>query len=462
MTNIQSQTSNRRWRKRWHQGVVLVILLNLVLVGFNLTYISLRGIYLKYLPTFVRIYDPVKGISPHPVTQHYLETVHQLRQEIAQEGLSSEASQETIQDLNEQGTSLIEENPFIESGQASVAAKLNRRMRGYVGTVSTQQAFQTFWTTEYLDQVGWDTANQFLRNEIEPLLQRGYYRETLPTGQFIDYFGLIDVWFIVFFGVEFLGRTFVLSRRRSEVSWDKAIARRWYELPLVLPFWQWMRILPLFVRLHRTDVFKVDKLIGQITHEPMAYLSERASQYLLVQLIGQTQESVQQGTLFAESSSDGKVIIGDRNKIDLIADQLIKITVMRVVPTIRPEIEEVLRHSMERALTTSDLYESVKGIPGLDTMPESALNSISNYLAEATCTVLEESYADQEGRLLLDQLSQNFRQALKQELQDQAASQQIQVMLINLLEEIKINYIQGTQQRDPEVTMNQVESISGE
>ncbi|MEB3211810.1 MAG: hypothetical protein VKL39_10665, partial [Leptolyngbyaceae bacterium] len=292
MTDHQPQQRFTLWSKRWRQGVVLVILINLVLVGFNMTYISLRGIYLTYVPELVRIYDPVKGIEPHPVTQYYLADVNQLRQEVAYTGLSSEPSQAILRDLREQSIHVIEENPFIGSGQARLAAKLHRRMRGYVGTLSAEEAFEQFWTLEYLEQTGWDRADQFLQQQIEPLLQQNYFRETLPTGQFIDEVWRIDRWFMAFFGLEFLGRTLAISRKYAHVTWMKAIARRWYELPLVLPFWRWMRIVPLLVRLHRTDLFRVEKLLGQMSHEPVAYLSERASQYLLVQLIGQTQDSV--------------------------------------------------------------------------------------------------------------------------------------------------------------------------
>lgn len=460
MVNAQQQPRTSQWSRLWRQGVVVIVLVSLMLSVFNMTYISMRGIYLQYVPGLVRLYDPLKGIDPHPITQHYLARVSQLRQEVSQAGLLSAPARAIVRDLEGQSISLLEENPYIISGQANLAAKLNRRMRGYVGTLSAKDAFRQFWTVEYLDQIGWESADEFFQKKIEPLLQRSYFRETLPTGQFVDEFWRIDLWFVAFFGVEFLGRTFVTSRQQKDVTWRKAIVRRWYELPLVLPFWRWMRIVPLLVGLHRTDLFKVEKLIAQMSHEPVAYLSEKASQYLLVQLISQTQDSVHEGTLF-DASPNSKVVIGDRKKVGLIADQLIKITILRVVPTVRPEIEDLLRHSLERALTSTELYESLRGVPGLNALPDSALDSVANYLAQATCTVLEESYADREGQLLIDRLSQNFRQALRQELQDKAASQEIQVMLIDLLEEIKVNYVQGAEQRDPEQMMNQVDSITG-
>ncbi len=450
------------WIQRWRQGVVLLILVNLLLAGFNATYIPLRGIYLEYLPALVNRFDGMKGIEPHPVTQHYLEAVDALRQEINHSSLSSSSVQSHLRELREQSISLIEENPFLESGQADLSARLNRQMRGYVGTLSAKEAFQTFWTQGYLNQLGWSDADKFLRKKVEPLLRQSYFRETLPTGQFVDQFWVIDLVFITFFGMEFLGRTFFVSRRQKELSWGNAIARRWYELPLVLPFWRWMRILPALVRLHRSQLLNVERLIAQISHEPAAYLSERVSQYLLVRVVDQTQQSVQQGALFPDADLKGRVIVGDRNKVDHITDELIRITSLRVVPAIKLDFEDLLRYSLEKALTSSELYATLQHIPGFEAMPDNALDSISNYLAQATCTVLADSYSDAEGRVLFDQLTQRFRQALKQEIQEQTNSQLLQTYLTDLLEEIKVNYIQQSKQQDPETTMDRVEQLEQE
>lgn len=448
-----------QWIQRWRQGVVLLILVNLLLVGFNATYIALRGVYLQYVPVLVRRYDVMKGIEPHPVTQHYLETVDALRQEIEQNTLGSSSVRPYLRDLRMQSVNLIEENPFFESGQADLAAKLNRQMRGYVSTFSAKDAFQTFWTQNYLTSIGWDKVNSFLQRKVEPLLRQSYFRETLPTGQFIDQFWIIDLVFIAFFGAEFLGRTFFASRRQADLTWGNAIARRWYELPLVLPFWRWMRILPALVRLHRTHLLNVERLIAQISHEPAAYLSERVSQYFLVRIVDQTQQSVQQGAIFPGGGMTGRILVGDRHKIDYITDELIRIASLRVVPAIKPDFEDLLRYSLEKALTSSDLYATIQHIPGFETMPDNALDSISNYLAQATCSVLAESYSDLEGRVLFDQLSQRFRQALKREIQEQTTSQPLQTYLTDLLEEIKVNYIQQSKQQSPETTMDQVEQI---
>lgn len=68
------QTQNLWWQKL----IALIALVNLFLVIFNLSYLPLRDIYLRYTPVLTQVYDPVKGIKPHPDTEAYLQTVTRL------------------------------------------------------------------------------------------------------------------------------------------------------------------------------------------------------------------------------------------------------------------------------------------------------------------------------------------------------------------------------------------------
>jgi len=445
--------------KRWNQGVTLLITLHVGLVLFNLSYVPLRGLYLPYLPALVQAYDPLKGIEPHPQTQHYLQTVNTLQQTLAVKGLEDQQSEALLADLRQQSMTLIEENPFLIENQMAAFAQLKRRMRGYMQTASTQDAFQRFWSQAYLADVGWPTAFDYFERRIEPILVRNYFRQTIATGQFVDFFWWVDGFFMAFFAAELMLRAFTVSRRQPSISWLDAIARRWYELPLILPFWRWLRILPMLVRLHRSGLVNVERLISQITHEPAAYLSNRISQYVLVSLINQTQDSVQQGTLFTADKTALQVPVGEPDKVNRILDRLTELVIYRVVPTLQPDLEAVLRHSLKQALTNSDLYDGLRQIPGIATMPASALDLLASYLAQATCDILVDSYDDEQGRVLLEQLNRDFREALGAEIQGQGTATELKQLLSDLLEEVKVNYVKREKNHDPEATLAEVDTL---
>lgn len=448
------------WRHRWAQGVTLMILVNLLLVLFNLTYVPFRQIYLRYLPALVSVYDPIKGIDPHFVTQKYLAEIENLRSQIARVGLVDPATKSVLSRLQQQSIPLIRENPFLDANQVTTFAQLKQHLRQFTGEASAQTALAQFWQVDYLQRTGWAEADAFLTERIEPLLRQTYFRETLPTGQYVDRFWRIDILFVIFFGSELLLRTFVISREQLGTSWSDALARRWYELPLILPFWRWLRLFPATIRLHRTQLFKTGRLVDQITREPAAYLSDRAAKYLIVQLINQVQVSVQAGTLLdAFTAKPYSTKVGDSKKLDQITDRIVQLIVLRVMPTVKPDLEVLLRHSLHQALISDRLYDGLLQIPGLDVLPMEALDGMADYLSQATCDVLANAYTDEAGKTRLDQLSRSFRYALGKELQNGANSKELQTLVSDLLEEFKLNYIQRSQKKDPEMTLQEVDDL---
>lgn len=445
--------------RRWQQLMALMMLINLLLVGFHLTYLKLRGIYLSYAPALVYFYDPLLGVSSHPTTQAYLDTVNRLQGSVAQSGINSEQTAAILGDLREQSDALISENPYLSANQMPIFAKLKRRMRGAVGTVSARSAFQQFWQTQWLTQKGWQESIGFFEGRIRPLLERNYYRQVSDSGQYVDQFWRLDLFFVCLFAVDLLGRTYILSRRNEVVNLGDAIARNWYDLLLLLPFWRWLRIVPTVVRVHRSQLFNIERLVGQVTYQPAAYLSDRISKFVLIRLINQTKDSVQSGALMASWGGASGSSKHSPSKLDRLSDRLLQLVIYRVLPEVKPDLQGVLRYSLQSALSRSDLYEDLQQVPGLNALPQNALDALANYLAEATCDVLAESYKDEESRVLINQLSQDFRIALGRELQDENASTEIKQLLGELLEELKRSYINKSEEENPEITLEEVDRL---
>jgi len=450
----------QRWTNYWNRGVTLLILVNLLLVFFNLSYIPLRSQYLEQFPSIPRIYDPIKGIVPHPITEPYLQTVAQVHRSINAEGLQSEQTAALLSRLQQQSSVLVTENPFSSSEQEILFAELKRRMQIYMQDPSAQDAFRRFWQVDHLNQRGWIEASLFFDSQIVPLLRQNYYHLTREAGQPIDRFWIIDSGFILIFAVEFLVRTWIISRRYHRLAWEDVIARHWYEFPLFFPFWRWLRILPAVVRLHRSGLVNVERLISQVTHEPAAYLSDRVVRFALVQMVNQARASVEAGTLINRlSPHEDYTEVGQPGKLERVGDRLIQLIIYGVIPRIRPDLENVLRHNLQSAAVQSNLYERLQQIPGLNILPTAVLNTLSAQLAQTSCDILVESYADTEGRMLVEQLSEAFRNALGQYIQEEITSTEVKGLLIDWLEEIKLNYIQQPAYHDPIAILEEAEQF---
>lgn len=291
--------------------------------------------------------------------------------------------------------------------------------------------------------------------EFTPIIVNAY-DPVKEMGQFWQ----IDLWFMAIFAVDVLGRSLISSYRQPQISWGDAILRRWYDLLFFLPYWRWLRALPVAVRLHQSKLVNMENALAQLTHEPASYLADRVSKFVMVRFVNQMQSSIQHGDvakfLFEPSQYTQ---VSDINKIDAITDRLIQLSIYRVLPEVQPDLEALLHHSLATIITESDFYTTVQRIPGIGDLPDETLEQLAEYLAQGTYDVLNNVYSDQEGRMLMEQLSQEFRQALKQQLQEKQTQQELETLLIDLLEELKINYIERSSSESPAQTMNEVEQI---
>lgn len=444
----------------WEKAIALIAVINLFLGLFNLTYVSLRDVYLRFTPTLVSTYDPVKGIEPHPFIKEYLHTVDLLNLELSQHEEFTPAAEQLLATLRSESEDLIEENPFLASSKFGTFARIQRQIRQHMGTQSAQPALEKFWNSDHLKSIGWETEFNFFNSNMRPLLERAYYRNVDDYGQFIDNFWRVDVYFNIFFVAEYLTRTLIISRRQAGVNWLDAMLRRWYDIFLFLPFWRWLRILPVTVRIHTSKLFNLEWVITQLTHEPAAYLSDRVSQFVLVRLLNQAKTSVEQGEAArALFNPQSYARVSEINKIEVITDRLLSLTIFKVLPQVQPDIEELLHYSLKGAFQASGFYENLQHVPGLRNLPANLVDELSVQLARRSVEILVASYSDEEGKKLFEQLSKDFNRALRLELQDEETLAELEALISELLEELKINYVTKSVESDPTQTMEEVDQI---
>lgn len=444
----------------WNKLVAVIAVINFILVLFNMSYIPLRDVYLKRIPTLVTLYDPVKAIEPHPETTYYLQTVDQLEQEIKQNGLDSQVTETLLDNLQQQSLTLLDENPFLISNKLGTLAKIKRLVRHEFKSLSAKSGFYQLWSKDYFQSVGTAEALDFFDSKLRPLLASNYFRPIDENGLYVDKFWLIDSVFILFFFLEIMRKAIWRSIQDHDVSFIDRLLRRWYDWLFLLPTWRWLRIIPVTVRIHQSKLVDFERVLAQLTHEPAAYLADRISNFLLVRLINQTQDSVVSGEAAkALLNSNSYVKLGSVNKVDAISDRLLELTIERVLPEVKPELEALLRHSLQESFKDSNVYQGISTIPGIQSLPSGVIQQLADYLAESTLEILMNSYADLEGRELFNHLSTQFKQSLSRELQDPKTQSHLQSLLAELLEEMKINYIQKSREEDPEATLEEAEHL---
>lgn len=459
-TIINPSVRRHSWFER---PIAILAVINYALVLFNLSYIPLRDFYLKFFPGLTQIYDPVKGIEPHPETQNYLKKVNELEEQISESGLQSARTKKLLKDLQILSNRLIEDNPFAGANKSSTLEKIKNEMRHRVRQDFARDAFATFWSQAYLAQAGWRQEIYFFNTRIQPLIITNYYRDIGGYGRFTDYFWLIDLPFVVVFALEILARTYYISRRKPHLSWWEAIVRRWYDFFLLLPFWRWLRVIPVTIRLYQADLLNLDPLLKQLNYDLAVSFADKLAEIVGIQVINRMQESIQRGDvanwLFHPESHHPYVQMKNRNGAKAIATRLVNIGVYDIIPKIQPDVEALVHHSIEITLNKCFVYRQLRNVPGLNRLPTKLTEKLAKNLSQTAYESIITVFEDPAGAELTARLLRNFRDALEVELKKKQNLQEVQSLLIDILDEIKIDYVRGIAEGGIEKALDEVEKL---
>ncbi|NJO42005.1 MAG: hypothetical protein HC865_15590 [Cyanobacteria bacterium RU_5_0] len=440
----------------WFEKIMAIVaLINLCLVFFDISYISWHNFYLRQFPEFTQWYgQQFKGIESHRSTEDYLETVQRLEDQVALEGLSSPQSERLLEQVRSRSIEMIDENPFAGAGKSGTLERIKKRIRDETDAESSKQAFITFWSQDYLSRSGWQESIKFFNAEIRPLIASNYYRGIGLNGEPIDEFWRIDSWFVGLFGIEFLIRTIYLSRRYKGVSWLDAAIWRWYDLLLLIPVWRWLRVVPVTIRINQSKLVNLDPINNRIIRSAISGIAIEITEMVVIRIINQAQDAIQQGDavrwLLNPSGGRRYIDINGINEAEAIANRLTTVLVYQVLPKIKPEIEALLHHSMTSVLNNSPVYAGIQRLPGLGDWTDQLTKQLVSEVSKNSYQAITASLEDQVGSGLIKQLVGRFGEVFRTEIQQDDAVEEIQLLSVELLEEIKLNYIKRIEMADLE------------
>ncbi|XFA72789.1 hypothetical protein RYO59_001019 [Thermosynechococcaceae cyanobacterium Okahandja] len=463
--------------------------LNLLIVLFDLTYIPLRDFWLLgkvriplvqriiYVPqplAITPLYDPIKGIEPHRETEQYLALVRQLRLTIETEGVEAAATTALLAELRERSEQMVDTNPFALANKTGTLERIKNLMRLKVfgnRDASSRQAFLRFWSPDYINAENWQENLNWFEQQIAPLMASNYWRAYGEDGNFVNHFDVIDVPFNLLFFVEFLARTFWLSRQYRAYHWRDAMLWRWYDVLLFFPFWwlaptwAWLRIIPVAIRLDQADVICLDSLEEQASQGVVAAIATDISEVVVLQVLSQLQKAIQRGQFSRWLPRAQGVAAGnDVDELGEVAALVVQVVLYRVIPELRPEIEALVAYSVDQVFRQAPPYRRLTEIPALQQLPAQWRQEIAKQVTDRLLQLLERSAHSpaslpREGTLLVSQLAQKFGQTLTHEMQREQVGKAIQDLLVMWLEELKVTFVRQTHSEGIETVLDQTRTL---
>lgn len=459
------------------RAIALLALAHLGLSLFDWTYVPLRDYYHRWLPGLARLYDPIKGIEPFRSTQTYLDTADEFAEIAAasdnpERVLESDRADSLLAELRDQSVAMIDNNPFEISNRTGNFELAKDRMSDYMGLESAKQSFRQFWSVDYLQDRDVQAELEFFHRRIRPLIATNFFRHIGYDSQPEDNYWRIDLWFVGFFAGEFLLRTYWLSRRYEELNWLEAMLWRWYDVPLFIPMWgwfaivpvRWLRIIPVTIRLDRASLIDLQAIRTQMIRGVTATLAAEMTEIIVVRVINQLQSTVQSGQvaqwiLEPKETEREFINVNGIDTVGAIANRLVELAVYRVWPRVQPQVEELVSHSITSSLATAPAYRQLQMLPGFRAVPEQLSKQVASQLSETAHSALIAALEDPIGQEITETLVEEIGEALRTELSQGLTRKELERLVVDLLEETKLNYVQQLNDDEVERTLQEVHRL---
>ena len=394
--------------------MVWVVLINLSLILFDLTYLWLRPTYFKYAPVVTRIWDPVLGIEPHPLTEELIEKADATEQLFLLDP-GSESLYAKLEELSGVTLRVLVENPFERSGQTHDLDGIKDGMARVAGHSTAHlnnpkelaEIARDYWivSPQQLPQ----RFSLFDKN-IEPLLAVNYFREFDLNGKLVNHFWKIDLPFLILFWIEFMARWVLAVRRRTYARWYFFPIFYWYDLLSLIPVTtlrplRLLRVVSIYMRLRQSELSRVGK---DFLSRAVAYISniitEEVSDRVAVRIL----------TEFGEEIADGTHIRIARATVEPRREEIEEVLVgqIRAILTDEETIERfrlLLQLNLNNAVEES---ESLRSLPLPHIVVKPIVRAVGEVVLDTTIETIEATLDTPDGQEAVSAVAASILDAL--------------------------------------------------
>jgi hypothetical protein len=345
---------------------------------------------------------------------------------------------------------MVESNPFLASNAAGTLEKIKNRLRERADRDSSKAAAARLLSEPWLRQRGWDQEQRFWRQQILPLVATNYWRSIDENGRPTDHVWRIDLLlFQSVFALDILLRVIRLRRRIPGLSWRDAFLRRWIDLPLLLPFWRWLRLLPTVERLQTSKLINIEPLRAVISRAVVALLALELFEVLALQLLDGTQSLLRSRDWprrIRALRSHQSVSSGQDQELVALLRIWAPLLLSQVAPRLAPELQGLLAYSLRQSLEGAMVPPPLRQLQPLLQLESGLSRQLASSMTR-NLLELSRSTGNQLGRTdtaqleLLQRTIDRFWDELAAALDNGPVLSQTQELLSALLENLKGTYL---------------------
>jgi hypothetical protein len=427
----------------WDFLMVYLALLNLGLILFDLTYLWLRPFYYQRLPSITRLYDPVKGISPEPLTTEYLEIAATLSERVA--ARAPVAEQEILlAELRSLSNRIVEEDPFERSGLERSMIRALKAMQQYlreepgataaIDGMTVEQGVQYFWSLQPSPHL-LPGRVEFFEETAVPLLSVNFYRSYDLNGKLTDNFWKIDLPFLLVFATEFFAGWILSVRRATYASWFLYPIFHWYDLLGIIPLKQFrlfrlFRVASIYIRLHQSEYSRVgDDVVSRTVKYFANIISEEISDMVSLRILNETQSEIRDGT---HRKIIHSVATAHRDALSReLANQLRDLMTNEVI---REQARVFLDVNLQQAV---DSAEALRRVPLPDVVLRPLVVAVGQAVFNAFADTLAATLSSEEGQVAVEALIADSVDGLVVEMTEGELEQIVTEITMQVIDHVK-------------------------
>ena len=477
-----------RWMLGWDRFVAVWASVNLLWVAFDITYVPLRTFWLQrnlypipsvplvvpltVIPDVTPLVDPIKGIEPHRETQAYLEQFRQLDAALLTLPTGQAPQPRQVFLLNRQAqltAQLIDSNPFLASEASGTLEKIKNRLRQRADRDSARQASSLLLSPERIRTRGWSQERRFWNDQVLPLVATNYWRSIDENGRPTDHFWRIDLLlFQSVFVLDILLRLIRLRRRLPGLSWGDALLRRWSDLPLLLPFWRWLRLVPVLERLQTSGLVNFEPLRAVVSRGVVALLAVELFEVLSLQILDGTQGLIRSRRwpqrLRALRSHQSVASSSDERALVELVRIWAPLLLSRVAPKLAPELQGLLGYSLRQSLERTVVPAPLRQLQPLLQVETGISRQLASGMVDSLLE-LSRSTGNQLSRRddvqldLLQRFIDRFWEELAAALESGSALERSQELLCTLIDGAKGTYLSQINRAGIEALIQELDQL---
>jgi hypothetical protein len=296
----------------------------------------------------------------------------------------------------------------------------------------------------------WSQERRFWNEQVLPLVATNYWRSIDENGRPTDHFWRIDLLlFQSVFALDILLRAVRLRRRLPGLSWRDAFLRRWIDVPLLLPFWRWLRVAPVLERLQTSGLISIEPLRAVVSRGVVALLAVELFEVLALQLLDGLQQVIRSPRWPARIRSlrSHQTVVNHEQR-ELV--ELIRIwaplLLVQVAPRLAPELEGVLGHALQQSLQTAIVPPPLRQLQPVLAVEKGFSRQLAGGVVDSLLDLTRSTgtrlgQRDDEQLALLQRFVDRFWEELAMALESGPALERSQDLINALIEDIKRTYL---------------------